>query len=149
MGSLTGMEVLHFMSMAFQQELSAINAVNQYSWQLLLRLLLNNSQLTPPICLTFTSCDTHTPDWGVQTLLHTHAAHTELLRTCRRMCSVHEHRVAVLRMMGCLPHGVMNLCPPSASLKDSRITFCHNRVDTHNAHTTTTTSYPCFESVIA
>lgn len=52
-----------------------------------------------------------------------------------RMCTVHERRTAVLRMMGCLLQGVMNLYPPSASLKDSRITLCHNRVDTHNAHT--------------
>lgn len=42
--------------------------------------------------------------------------------------------LAALRMMGCLLQGVMNLYPPSASLKDSRITLCHNRVDTHNAH---------------
>lgn len=93
MGSLTGMEVLHFMSMTCQLELSAINAVNQYFWQLLLRLLLNNSQLTPPSCLTFTTFDTHTPDWGVQTdthtLLHTHAAHTEVLHTCAAECALY------------------------------------------------------------
>lgn len=66
-GSLTRVEVLHFMSMTCQVELSAVNAVNQYSWQLLLRLLLNNGPLTPPIWLTFTSSDTHTLDWRVQT----------------------------------------------------------------------------------
>ena len=92
MGSLTALEVLHFMSMTCQAELSAVNAVNQYSWQPLLQLLLNNSQLTPPICLTFTSFDTHTPDWGVQTDTHTHthifAAHTEAVHTSTPKCAL-------------------------------------------------------------
>lgn len=88
MGSLTGVEVLHFMSMTCQVELSAVNAVNQYSWQLLLRLLLNNSQLTPPICLTFTSFDTHTPDRAVQTDTHTFA-HSEVLHTCTHKCALY------------------------------------------------------------
>lgn len=94
MGSLAWVEVLHFMSMTCQVELSAVNAVNQYSWQPLLWLLLNNSQLTPPICLTFTSFDTHTPDWGVQINTHTHCythtfAHTEVPHTCTHKCALY------------------------------------------------------------
>lgn len=151
MASLTGVEVLHFMPMTCQLERSAINAVNQYCWQLLLRLLLNNSQLTPPICLTFTSFDTHTPDWGVQTDTHT-PVHTAAHTCCSHRGVAHkrspvcEHRTTVLRMMGCLLRGVMNLYPPSASLKDSRITVCCNRVDSSqctHAHTVATSSFSC------
>ena len=159
MGSLTGVEVLHFMSMTCQVELSAVNAVNQYCWQLLLRPLLNNSQLTPPICLTFTGFDTHTPDWGAQTIYtHTH------MRICRlhrgvahkhtQMCTVCECGTTVLRMMGCLLQGVMNLYPPSASLKDSRSGSAITEW-THTTHTHTPTpplppllTYPCSESGI-
>lgn len=139
MGSSARVEVLHFMSMTCQPKLSAVNAVNQYSWQPLLRLLLNNSQLTPPICLTFTGFDTHTPDWGVQTDTHT-LPHTHLvlaLRCCAhtythiQMCTVCEYRTTVLRMMGCLLRGVMNLYPPSASLKDS----CNGFAITEWTHT--------------
>lgn len=139
------------MPMTCQLERSAINAVNQYCWQLLLRLLLNNSQLTPPICLTFTSFDTHTPDWGVQTDTHT-PVHTAAHTCCSHRGVAHkrspvcEHGTAVLRMMGCLLRGVMNLYPPSASLKDRRITLCCNRVDSSqctHAHTASSSGFSC------
>lgn len=87
-GSLAGMEVLRFMSMTCQVELSAVNDINQYSWQLQLQLLLNNSQLTPPICLTFTGFDTHTPDLGVQTDTHKHR-YTHIL--CKDLGATHTH----------------------------------------------------------
>lgn len=62
MGSSTGVD---FMSVTCLVALSALNAVTQYSWQLLLWLLLNKSQLTLPIHLTFTISDIHTPAWAV------------------------------------------------------------------------------------
>lgn len=62
MGSSTGVD---FMSMTCLVGLSALNAVTQYSWQLLLWLLLNKSQLTLPIRFTFTISDIHTRAWAV------------------------------------------------------------------------------------
>lgn len=152
MGFSTGVEVLHFMSMTCQVELSAINAINQYSWQLLLLLLLNNSQLTPPICLTFTSSDTHAPDWGLHTVTHTHKHIHAYIHTPShtQICAVCECSTTVLRMMGC-PASGSNEFISSVSITEGQLQWlCHNRMDTRRPHISSTakTSYPCSEGGI-